>query len=183
MKHGDRVLVVGAGPIGLAALYWAKRAGAGRVAVTASSNRREALALSMGADAFVTPEEGRSLARGSAQALGGSADIVLECVGVPGMLDLSVSCVRRGGTVLVLGFCMEPELFRASAAMTREAKLQFAILYSREEFQICVDALDAGAVSPRAMITDVVSLDDLPTAFEALRSRTTQCKVLIDPSA
>ena len=48
-EPGARVLVVGAGPIGLAAAFWARRNGAGRVAVTASSTRRAELALMLGA--------------------------------------------------------------------------------------------------------------------------------------
>ena len=38
----------------------------------------------------------------------------------------------------------------------------------------------AGRVDASAMITDVVGLDEVPAAFEALRSPTHQCKVLID---
>jgi threonine dehydrogenase-like Zn-dependent dehydrogenase len=43
--------------------------------------------------------------------------------------------------------------------------------------------LDAGAIEPRSMITDRVSLAGLPAAFEALRQRTHQCKVMVDPWA
>ncbi|MBY0399333.1 alcohol dehydrogenase catalytic domain-containing protein, partial [Myxococcota bacterium] len=50
---GARVLVLGAGPIGLCAAYWAKRRGAAKVVVTAPSDRRRKFALAMGADAFV----------------------------------------------------------------------------------------------------------------------------------
>jgi (R,R)-butanediol dehydrogenase/meso-butanediol dehydrogenase/diacetyl reductase len=49
MQPGDRVLVIGAGPIGLAATFWARRLGAGRIAVTASSARRAPLARQIGA--------------------------------------------------------------------------------------------------------------------------------------
>jgi threonine dehydrogenase-like Zn-dependent dehydrogenase len=51
------------------------------------------------------------------------------------------------------------------------------------DFEIAADVLDQGEVTPRAMVTDTVSLDRLPAAFEALRHRSGQCKVLIDPWA
>jgi threonine dehydrogenase-like Zn-dependent dehydrogenase len=51
------------------------------------------------------------------------------------------------------------------------------------EFQHTIDTLDAGAVDPRAMITQTVSLDELPPVFESLRGPTDQCKVMIDPWA
>ena len=41
--------------------------------------------------------------------------------------------------------------------------------------------LDRGAVEPRAMVTDQIGLDALPDTLEAMRHRTHQCKVLVDP--
>ena len=51
------------------------------------------------------------------------------------------------------------------------------------DFEICADALAANSEVPRAMITDTVSLDALPDAFEALRQRNQQCKVMVRPGA
>ena len=55
MKPNARVLVIGAGPIALGTIYWARRLGAGPIAVTASSTRRAPLAMKMGATTFLTP--------------------------------------------------------------------------------------------------------------------------------
>ena len=44
-----------------------------------------------------------------------------------------------------------------------------------------MDTLDRGLVGPLAMITDVVTLGALPPVFEALKQRTTQCKVVVKP--
>jgi (R,R)-butanediol dehydrogenase/meso-butanediol dehydrogenase/diacetyl reductase len=59
MTPGQRVVVIGAGPIGLATVFWARRHGAGPIAVTASSTRREELARMMGATAFLRPRKTR----------------------------------------------------------------------------------------------------------------------------
>ena len=45
-----------------------------------------------------------------------------------------------------------------------------------------LDLLDAGRVDPRPMITDIVTLEQLPAAFEALRKPTTQIKVMVRPN-
>lgn len=181
IKAGDRVLVLGAGAIGLAAAYWARQSGAGRVAVSATSNRREAMARAIGADAFIIPEEGRTLAEQSDEALGGGADIVFECAGVTGSLDLAVSAVRRRGTIASPGFCWTPDTYSPMWAMIKEVTIRYTNVYDTREFEIAVGALDNGHVEPRAMITDVVSLDDTPAAFEALKQRNNQCKVQIAP--
>jgi len=53
IQPGDRVLVMGAGAVALCTIYWARRLGAGRIVAMSRSARRQALALEMGADAFV----------------------------------------------------------------------------------------------------------------------------------
>lgn len=183
MAPGARVLVIGAGPIGLAAVFWARQLGAGRIAVTASSRRRERMALDMGADQFVMPEAGQSLAEATAAALGGAPDVVFECVGKQDLIAESVNCVKPAGCVVVLGFCTVPDSFIPALAVWKEVRMQFAVTYSLAEFEHVARTLDAGHVEPRNMITDTVSLDQLPAAFEALRERSSQCKVMLAPWA
>jgi (R,R)-butanediol dehydrogenase/meso-butanediol dehydrogenase/diacetyl reductase len=178
-QPGDRVLIVGAGPIGLATAYWARRLGAGRIAVTAGSNRRAALALAMGADVFLDPVDASPEA--AARALGGMPDAVYECVGVTGMISRCVDYVRPRGTVVVLGLCTRQDHFLPFTMVSKEARLQASAFYDRRDFEVCADALDKDADTQRAMVTDIVHLEDMPPVFEALRQRTTQCKVLVDP--
>jgi len=179
--QGDRVLVLGAGPIGLAAAHWARQAGAARVAIAAISRRREAMARAVGVDAFIVPEEGRSLADQSAEALGAAPDMVFECAGVLGSLDEAVSAVRRGGTVAAPGFCWGMDRFNGMAAMIKEVTIRYTNMYSRREFEIAVDAFDRGHVEPLAMITSTVDLAGAPAAFEELRGPNSQGKVMIRP--
>jgi threonine dehydrogenase-like Zn-dependent dehydrogenase len=179
MKPGDRVLVIGAGPIGLAAIFWARRHGAGAIAATAASMRRAELALCMGASDFLAPSDNPAAA--AAEALGGPPDIVFEAVGAPGLIETAVACVRRRGTVVVLGLCWDPDTFVPGVAVGKEVRLQCAGFYSAREFEHAIQPFDTGSVEPREMITDRVSLAEFPTAFEALRTRTHQCKVMLDP--
>jgi 2-desacetyl-2-hydroxyethyl bacteriochlorophyllide A dehydrogenase len=182
IKAGDRVLVMGAGAIGLAAAYWARQCGAGKVAISATSTRRENMAMAMGADAFIVPEQDRTPAQQAAAALGGPPDIVFECAGVPGSLDTAVSAVRRRGMIVAPGFCWTPDTFTPMIAMVKEATLLFTCVYDRREFEIAAEAMDNGNVEPRSMITDVVDLDAAPAAFQQLRGPNQQCKVMIRPN-
>lgn len=181
LRSGDRVLVLGAGAIGVAAAYWARRSGAVRIAVSATSTRREAVARAVGADEFITPAEGMTLAEQAREALGGAPDVVFECAGVPGSLDEAVSAVRRRGVVSSPGFCWTPDRFTPLMAMLKEATIRFTNVYERRDFEVAIGALDRGHVEPRAMITDVVDLDGTPAAFDGLMGRNHQCKVQIAP--
>jgi (R,R)-butanediol dehydrogenase/meso-butanediol dehydrogenase/diacetyl reductase len=178
VTSGSRVLVIGAGPIGLAAAFWARRLGAVHVAVTASSTRRESLAFEMGATAFVAPSE--NLGAAVNKALHGPPDIVFEAVGKPGLLATAVDLVRSRGTVVLLGLCTAADHYNPFQTMLKEVRIHPSMLYDLSEFRASVDVLNAGVLAPRSMVTETVSLAGLPAAFEALRHRTTQCKTLVD---
>ena len=179
MRAGARVLVVGAGPIGLAVVFWARRLGAGKIACTASSTARAGLAMEMGADVFVAPSD--TPVEEVNRALGGPPEIVFECVGKPGLIQRCVEHVAPRGTVVVVGLCTQPDSFMPFAAVTKECLIQTAIFYDVRDFQTTLDVLNAGVVTPHAMITDEIALSELPQAFEALKQRTHQCKVMVEP--
>lgn len=182
LPPGASVVIIGAGAIGLAVAYWARRLGAGSVTVVARSDLRYATALAMGASAFVasatlTEPLGQALqdAHGSAPAW------VFECSGAPGMLATAIDMVSVGGTLVLAGMCSHPETFVPLLANYKELRLQFAVAYTLQDFQLATSALDAGAVEPRTMITDTISLQELPACLEAMRQPHPQCKVMVDP--
>jgi threonine dehydrogenase-like Zn-dependent dehydrogenase len=178
---GARVLVQGAGPIGVGAAYWAKHVGAGRVAVTARSNRGEAMALQLGADRFLPADE--NLQQRLEAALGGPPDVVFECTGATGMIAQAVNLVRPRGTVVILGNCMLADTFYPAQAMFKQVRIQGSMIYSVKEFETVARSFDAGDVDPRKMVTDTVNYEQLPAAFEALRTTRHQCKVMVNPWA
>jgi (R,R)-butanediol dehydrogenase/meso-butanediol dehydrogenase/diacetyl reductase len=179
LQPGDKVVILGAGPIGLATAFWARRMGAGQVVITDLERFQEERAMIMGATAFVAgPEDHVAQAD---RILGGKADLVFECVGVPGMIAQAVEHIRVHGTVLVQGLCTRPDSFIPFKALSKEARIQFAAFFKTQEYEASLDALSAGAVEPRALITQTIDLAQLPDTFEALRKRTHQCKVMVAP--
>ncbi len=179
LKSGDKVLVLGAGPIGLAVAFWAKRMGAARVAVQDIASFQQQRALDMGADVFVVdPEDPIGSAE---QGLGGKADIVFECVGLPGLIDQAVSQVRPQGTILLLGLCTKPDTLHTFPMLSKEVKLLTSAFFTVPEYEAALAALDDGAAEPRQLVTDTIPLTDTPDVFESLKRRTEQCKVLIAP--
>ena len=180
MRIGDKVLVLGAGPIGLAAAFWARRMGAGRVIVQDISEWQRERAMAMGAHDFIAD---RSDPLGAAdRALGGKADIVFECVGLPGLIAQAVEQVRARGAIVLLGLCTKPDTFNSFAMLSKEVRLITSAFFTRHEYEAALDALDRGAAEPRLLVTDTISLAATPDVFEALRKRTEQCKVLIAPA-
>jgi (R,R)-butanediol dehydrogenase/meso-butanediol dehydrogenase/diacetyl reductase len=173
------VLILGAGPIGLAVAFWARRRGAAEVVIQEISAHQRDRALGMGATGFaVDPDDPICSAE---RALGGKADIVFECVGIPGLIAQAVGQVRKRGTILLLGLCTKADTFNSFAMLSKEIRLITSAFFTRGEFETALDALSAGAAEPRLLVTDTITLDDTPVRFEALRRRTHDCKVLIAP--
>ncbi|WEK48151.1 MAG: alcohol dehydrogenase catalytic domain-containing protein [Candidatus Andeanibacterium colombiense] len=179
IQPGDKVLVLGAGPIGLATAFWAKRAGASKVAVQDIGDFQRQRALEMGADVFVV--DPADPIGGAERALGGKADIVFECVGLPGLIAQAVAQVRNRGTILLLGLCTKPDTFNSFAMLSKEVRLVTSAFFTVQEYQASLDALAQGAIEPRLLVTSTITLDAVPEIYESLKKRTSECKVLIAP--
>jgi len=174
-----RVLVLGAGPIGLAAAFWARRFGAGAVAVTARSSRRRELAISLGATAFLST--GPDLAERASAELGGPPQVVFEAVGGTGMIEQAANCVGPRGSIIVLGACWKPDPWMPVTALFKEVRVQFSMMYGMRDYELVADVLRSGGSELDSMITSTVSLDEFPAAFEALRAHSGQVKLMLDP--
>lgn len=175
MRMGAKVLIIGAGSVGLAAIFWARRLGAGRIVAVSRSLARAPMALAMGADAFVQagPDELGEVI----EALGSSPEIVFECVGAVGLLEQSIKHVAIFGQVVSLGFCTAPDAIVPATAAFKQVRISFPLAYSPEEFERVADIMLAGTVDPKMMITSEIGLDALPETFEQLRSSSDQTKV------
>ena len=182
MKAGDRVLVIGAGSVGLAAIYWARKLGAGRIVAASRSDRRAEMAQAMGADAFVTTGQDE-IARVQA-ALGGPPDVVFEAAGVPGMLAKSIEHVRRKGIVMSLGFCTSDDPIVPGLAGMKQAQLRFAVAYTLGGFEHAARELDRDALpDPRVIISDTFGMDAFPGVIDEMRGPNDYSKVHLDPWA
>lgn len=177
--NGKNVLVVGAGPIGLSVALWCKFFGARQVITSELAPGRAQMALKLGATGLIDPKDdvGAQFLRLTGQ----PPELIFECVGVPGMIAQCIEMASYGAEVIVVGFCAKPDTFVPAQALVKEIAMKFSIVYSKSEFHFVVDMIAAGRINPDDMITQVVSFNDLPSAFEALKKPSDQCKVILDP--
>lgn len=180
VRPGEHVLVLGGGAIGLAAAAWARDGGAGEVIVVDRLPHRRALAPAFGASIVVDAGDDGALFA-LADRLGGQPPVVIECVGAPGMLQHCLGLVGRRGRIVVAGAGMAPDPLMPAMACLKEVALHFVVGYRRDEFAAALAALAAGRVAGTEMVSDQIDLEALPAAFEALRTPTTQGKILVAP--
>lgn len=179
---GDRVLILGSGPIGAACTIWARFFGARRVVVSEMVEHRRELARTLGATDTIDASRHSDTAANFAEITGGAEpDVVIEAVGRPGMLNAAMAAVRPKGRVVTGGVCMEPDSFDHLLAYGKEPIIRTVRHYTKAQNQFVLEMITAGRIDPAPMISHRVSLDGLPAAFEALRTPTDQCKVMVMP--
>lgn len=180
LAPGANVLVLGAGPIGLTVALWSRLFGAREILVSEKAAGRRDLAARFGATDAIDPAS-EDIAAAFTKRAGAPPDVVFECVGVPGLIQESISLARDRGRVVVVGVCVVPDTIVPGIAILKELDLRFAVAYQRRDFELTLALLEQGRISSEAMVTDIVDLAGFPAAFEALKRPTAQCKVILEP--
>jgi threonine dehydrogenase-like Zn-dependent dehydrogenase len=178
MERGATVLVIGAGPVGLSVMLWAKFLGARHVIVSDKAELRAKMAARFGATDAVDPSKALMP---QVEAIAGRApDIIFECVGAPGLINETMMMAPRNCKIVVAGVCQQMDMILPLVGIVKELTLQFVLGYRPADFDYVIEMIAKDRVDVEHMITDVVNLDGLPAAFEALRKPVHQCKVMLE---
>jgi len=178
MPRGATVLVIGAGPVGLATMLWAKFLGARHVIVSEKAEVRRQMAAKFGATDAIDP--GEPLVAQVQKIAGKAPDVIFECVGVPGLLNTAMLEAPRGARIVVAGVCQQPDTILPLMGIVKELEIQFVLGYRPDDFDYVIAMIASDRIDVAHMVTDIVDLDALPAAFEALRKPSHQCKVMLE---
>jgi 2-desacetyl-2-hydroxyethyl bacteriochlorophyllide A dehydrogenase len=180
---GQRVLVLGAGTIGLMAVVAARAGGAGEILVTARRPQQKAAALALGADRVLDDADEGALFEAAGES---PIDLVIESVGgTASTLDAAVAACRPGGTICLLGVYTKPIAFPALFTVAKELTIKGSFVYSRAgsraDFDVVVDLLRRhGDRIGATTITHRYPLAQIAEAFEtASDKRSGSIKVAI----
>ena len=180
MEQGEPVLVIGGGPVGVAVALWARHFGAREVVVSDPIAHRRELAVQMGATATIDPST-EDVASAFDRVAGGPPGIVIECVGLPGLIQHSMDVAGNDARVTVVGVCMANDTTFPLTALQKELATQYVLYYRMRDFSETIAALDACRIDPSPFMTGSFGLEALPDRFEALKHPTTECKILVEP--
>jgi threonine dehydrogenase-like Zn-dependent dehydrogenase len=182
---GDKVVVIGPGPIGLLAAAAASAAGASEVVVVGGRTGRLALARAFGATETVA-ERGRRLVAAIRERIPGGPDVVIESAGsVDAQLD-AIRIVRRGGRVVLAGACGSGPVLSVPSddyLLTREIDILPSFL-AAGGYEHALALLAQGRFPFASLVTHVYPLADVEQAFAAVHERTEGLlkAVLVPPS-
>jgi L-iditol 2-dehydrogenase len=180
LDAGDRVLVLGAGPVGLLAAQVARAAGTTvTLGGTVADEARLEVARGIGLDTLIvdTPEGVATLDAWGAER---SVDVVVECAGVGAAVATALRVVRQGGTHVQMGLLSDDVSIPFGLVVTREIRVRAGFGSSPASWWRAVDLVAARAVDLAPLVSAVLPLRDWSVAFDRMASRT-GLKSVLDP--
>jgi len=183
MKGDETVLVIGAGMIGLLLLQAARATGLGSAHVFVSDvdASRLQLAASMDAEETFLASGAQLTAEIMKRTSGRGVDVVLEAVGRDETIATAIDCVRKGGTVVLVGNISPQVNLPLQKVVSRQIRLQGSCA-SAGEYPEAMQLMAAGRIKVAPLITAVAPLADGPSWFERLHSREPNLmKIVLDP--
>jgi L-iditol 2-dehydrogenase len=168
---GDRVLITGAGPIGLLAMQVARACGATQIEISDVNEQRLALALRTGAT--------RALKAGEDEPA--EADALIECSGHPAALQAGIAALRPAGTAVIVGMGPGSTVEVPLALIQfRELWLTGTIRYTNT-YPTAIALAAAGLVDLEAIITGHYRLEETEQALRADREDPGSVKAMVHP--
>jgi 2-desacetyl-2-hydroxyethyl bacteriochlorophyllide A dehydrogenase len=175
-----RVLVMGAGTIGLCAVAAARAAGA-EVDLVGRHPAQLAAARQLGAQ-VIEPADGG----GSGGNSGGNYDVVLDCAGTESAIEAACNALRPKGQLVLLSSSWDKLILPGLIIGVKELDIRVSAMYGRSGSVRDIDAaaaiLGANDAVADALISDRFPLDRAPEAFERSRDRKGGAiKVVLEP--
>jgi alcohol dehydrogenase len=165
VRPGDTVAIVGAGPIGLAAVMTAKLYTPAQIVVIDLDDGRLAKAKQFGAD--VTINNGHEDAVKKVLELTGGlgADVAVEAVGVPATFELAAELIRPGGTLANVGVHGKPATLHLEKLWIRNVTITTGLVDTRTIPQL-LSLIQGGRLDPTVLTTHRFSMDETMEAYD-----------------
>ncbi|MCP4384323.1 MAG: zinc-binding alcohol dehydrogenase family protein [Hyphomicrobiales bacterium] len=181
LQSGDRVLVVGAGPIGVGTALFARLAG-GAVAIMDVSTDRLAMASDQLGLSQTIEAGDNALMDIDRVTDGESFDVVFDATGNARSMEASFEYVGGGGTIVMVGVLKTTITFDDAEFHRRELTIRATRNATKEDFETVMAAVAAGHIPMDAINTDTAPLAELPEAMPAwLAGDTRPLKAIVTP--
>ncbi|MFK4084932.1 zinc-dependent alcohol dehydrogenase family protein [Kribbella sp. NPDC020789] len=164
VSPGDTVVIVGAGPIGLAAIATSKLFSPSRIIVVDAADSRRKAALERGADLALAPDD--DVVATVRELTGGlGAEVAIEAVGIPETFELCTAVVRPGGTVANVGVHGAPATLHLEDLWIKNVTITTGLVDTSTTPRL-LSMLAAGRLNLPDLITHRFGLDEMQDAYD-----------------
>ena len=181
VQPGCTVAIVGAGPIGLAALLTAQFYSPAEIIMIDLDDNRLDMAKRFGATAAVNSTDGKALETIMKMTAGRGVDTVIEAVGIPATFELCENIVTPGGVIANVGVHGVPAALHLERLWDRNITITTRLV-DTVSTQMLLDILQSRKIDPKRLITHRFKLDRILDAYEtfAHAADTRALKVIIE---
>jgi L-iditol 2-dehydrogenase len=181
VRLGDTGLVVGAGMIGLLTLQCLRLAGCARVFILDLDDARLRVARELGADEAFNPKTCDVKAEILGRTNGRGVDVAMEAVGATEPIQTAIECLRKGGSLTLIGNISRTIELPLQPVVTRELRVQGSCA-SANDYPACVELISRGKIRVDPIISARAPLDEGPRWFERLYAHEPNLmKVILNP--
>ncbi|MGI8609806.1 MAG: zinc-dependent alcohol dehydrogenase family protein [Candidatus Dormibacteria bacterium] len=166
VSPGDTVAIVGAGPIGLAAILTAKLYTPGRIIAIDMDDARLERARAFGADETINNGRDDAVKLVSEMTGGLGADVAMEAVGIPATFELATELVRPAGHVANIGVHGKPAVLHLEKLWARDITVTMGLV-DTYSIQQLLSLIEGGRLDPTILVTHRFPLGDAMAAYDA----------------
>lgn len=164
VKLGNKIIILGAGCIGLMTLQACRSMGAAEIIVIDIIDKRLELAKKLGASEIINSTTD-DIQKKTKMILGDlGADIIFETAGAQATAKMATNLVMRGGKIMIVG-TIPGETPINFLKINREVTIQTVFRYANC-YQSTIDAITYGSFDVKSMVTNIYPLKDVQMAFE-----------------
>jgi len=165
VRPGDTVVIVGAGPIGLAAVMTATLYSPGCIIVVDPAEPRRDAAKSLGADVVLDSQLEPALEVVRSMTGGLGADVVMEAVGIPATFEMCTALVRPGGRVANIGVHGAPATIHLETLWIKNVTITTGLVDTSSTPRL-LKLLADGQLDPTPIITHRFGLEQFMEAYD-----------------
>jgi alcohol dehydrogenase len=162
---GDTVAIVGAGPIGLAALLTAQFYAPARIVMIDLDPNRLAVARSFGASDVIDSSDGRAIEHAMALTQGSGFDVAIEAVGAPATFDICQGILAAGGRLANVGVHGKPVSLHLEKLWDRNVTISTRLV-DTVTTPTLLKAVQSGRLEPGKLVTHRFPLDRVMAAYD-----------------
>ncbi|GHV42709.1 theronine dehydrogenase-like Zn-dependent dehydrogenase [Spirochaetia bacterium] len=181
IQKGDRVLIVGAGTIGILAALAAKLRGA-KVWMTDISEQKLAMAREFGIDGTFVNTSAEDFEKGVNENTGGDGfDAAIEAVGLPGTFQNCIDAAAFGGRVVLIGVGKKNLDFNFTLLQKKELRVAGSRNALKKDFIELINLVKEEHIPLGRIITNTYAFEDAPRAFaEFDKNAASMLKVVLE---
>ena len=163
---GQTAVVMGAGCIGLVSMMALKAEGVSWVYVVDVMAKRLEKALELGADGVINGKDEDAVEAVRKLTGGAGCDLVIETAGTEFTTRQAIHMTKKGASVVLVGYSKTGEMtLPMSLALDKELTFKTVFRY-RHIYPMAIDAVAAGKVNLKGIVTDIFDFDDIQNAMD-----------------